>query len=100
MPILIAGAVAVLVLYLLLQMFRAANPALLARALKIAGGIVALAVAAFVGLRGHEGPLFLRKENAATLGQIPICGRIEIASAPGLRQTSAGNPSEAFYLSD
>jgi hypothetical protein len=53
MPTLIAGAVAALVLYLLLQMFRAANPAVLARALKIAGGIVALAVAAFVGLRGE-----------------------------------------------
>jgi DnaJ-domain-containing protein 1 len=53
MPTLIAGAVAVLVLYLLLQMFRAANPAVLARALKIVGGVVALAVAAFTGLRGE-----------------------------------------------
>ncbi len=53
MPTLIVGAVAVLVLYLLLQMFRAANPTVLARALKIVGGVVALAVAAFVGLRGE-----------------------------------------------
>jgi hypothetical protein len=53
MPTLIAGAVAVLVIYLLLQMFRTANPAVLARALKVAGGIVSLAVAAFVGLRGE-----------------------------------------------
>jgi hypothetical protein len=53
MPTLIAGAVAVLVLYFLLQMFRAANPAALARALKIVGGVVALAVAAFVGARGE-----------------------------------------------
>ncbi len=53
MPTLIAGAVAVLVLYLLLQMFRAANPAVLARALKIVGGVVTLATAAFVGLRGE-----------------------------------------------
>ncbi len=53
MPTLIAGAVAVLVLYLLLQMFRAANPAALARALKIVGGVVALAFAAFVGVRGE-----------------------------------------------
>src|SRR5262252_6850685 len=53
MPTLIAGAVAVLVIYLLLQMFRAANPAVLARALKIVGGVVSLAVAAFVGLRGE-----------------------------------------------
>jgi len=53
MPTLIAGAVAVFILYLLLQMFRAANPAVLARALKVVGGVVALATAAFVGLRGE-----------------------------------------------
>ena len=53
MPTLIAGAVAVLVLYLLLQMFRAANPVVLARAIKITGGVVSLAVAAFVGIRGE-----------------------------------------------
>ena len=53
MPTLIAGAVAVFVLYTLLQMFRAANPAVLARAVKVVGGVVALAVAAFTGLRGE-----------------------------------------------
>jgi hypothetical protein len=53
MPTLIAGAIAVFVLYTLLQMFRAANPAALARALKIVGGVVALAVAAFTGLKGE-----------------------------------------------
>src|ERR1700754_4634509 len=53
MPTLIAGAVAVFVLYSLLQMFRAANPAVLARAVKIVGGVVALAGAAFTGLRGE-----------------------------------------------
>jgi DnaJ domain len=53
MPTLVAGAVAVLVLYLLLQMFRAANPAVLARAVKIAGGVVALAGAAFTGMKGE-----------------------------------------------
>jgi len=50
---LIAGAVAVITLYLLLQMFRAANPAVLARTIKFGGGVVALAVAAFTGLRGE-----------------------------------------------
>ena len=50
---LIAGAVAVITLYLLLQMFRAANPAVLARAVKFGGGVLALAVAAFTGLRGE-----------------------------------------------
>ena len=53
MPTLIAGAVAVILLYSLLQMFRAANPVVLARAIKIAGGVLALAVAAFTGLRGE-----------------------------------------------
>jgi hypothetical protein len=53
MPTLIAGAVAVLVLYLLLQMLRSANPAVLARATRFAGGVVCLAVAAFTGLRGE-----------------------------------------------
>jgi hypothetical protein len=53
MPTLIAGAVAVIVIYLLLQMFRAANPTVLARALKISGGLVALAVAAFTGFKGE-----------------------------------------------
>jgi DnaJ domain len=53
MPTLIAGAVAIIVLYLLLQMFRAANPVVLARALKVTGGVVALAVAAFTGFRGE-----------------------------------------------
>src|SRR6478672_868738 len=53
MPTLIAGVVAVIVLYSLLQMFRAANPAVLARAIRIVGGVVALAVAAFTGIRGE-----------------------------------------------
>jgi DnaJ domain len=53
MPTLIAGVVAVIVLYSLLQMFRAANPVVLARAIKIVGGVVALAVAAFTGMRGE-----------------------------------------------
>jgi hypothetical protein len=53
MPTLIVGAVAVLVLYLLLQMFRAANPAVLARAIKITGGVLTLATAAFLGARGE-----------------------------------------------
>jgi hypothetical protein len=53
MPTLIAGAVAVFVLYTLLQMLRAANPAVLARAVKIGGGIVSLAVAAFTGVKGE-----------------------------------------------
>jgi DnaJ-domain-containing protein 1 len=53
MPTLIAGVVAVIVLYSLLQMFRAANPAVLARVIKIVGGVLALAVAAFTGVKGE-----------------------------------------------
>src|SRR3984957_17646418 len=51
MPTLIAGVVAVILLYSLLQMFRAANPVVLARAVKIVGGVLALAVAAFTGVK-------------------------------------------------
>src|SRR4051795_2579869 len=50
---LIAGAIAIITLYLLLQMFRSANPAVLARAIRFGGGVVALAVAAFTGLKGE-----------------------------------------------
>ena len=53
MPTLIAGVVAVVLLYSLLQMFRAANPVVLARAIKIGGGVVARAVAAFTGIKGE-----------------------------------------------
>src|SRR6202035_470249 len=53
MAALLAGVVAVILLYSLLQMFRAANPAVLARAVKIGGGVVALAVAAFTGIKGE-----------------------------------------------
>lgn len=50
---LIAGIVAVVTLYLLLQMFRTANPAMMARGIKVGGGIVVLAAAAFIGVRGE-----------------------------------------------
>ena len=53
MPTLILGFVAFLFLYLLLHLLRAANPAVLARAIRLAGGIIALAVAAFVGIKGE-----------------------------------------------
>jgi hypothetical protein len=53
MATLIAGAVAVVVLYSLLQMFRSADPAMLARAARMGGGVLALAVAAFTSLRGE-----------------------------------------------
>src|SRR6195952_5608253 len=53
MPTLIAGVVAVVLLYMLLQMFRAANPVVLARLVKIGGGVIALPVAAFTRVRGE-----------------------------------------------
>jgi hypothetical protein len=49
----VAGIVAVATLYLLLQVLRNTNPAVLARGVKIGGGIVSLAVAAYVGARGE-----------------------------------------------
>lgn len=53
MPTLIAGIIAVIVLYAALSAFRAADPRLLARVVKIAGGVLCLAVAAFTGIRGQ-----------------------------------------------
>lgn len=53
MPTLIAGIFAVVVLYLGLQMFRAADPKLLAKGIRFAGGAICLAVAAFTGLKGE-----------------------------------------------
>jgi hypothetical protein len=50
---LIAGIVAFALLYMLLNAFRSADPHKMARAMKIAGGILSLAGAAFVGLRGQ-----------------------------------------------
>src|SRR3954470_14484385 len=97
MPTLIAGAVAVIVLYSLLQMFRAANPAVLARAVKIVGGVVALAVAAFTGLKGELAvavPLGIF--GAGLLGWSPF-GMPNFGSIGGMfgagRQRSAGQTS-------
>jgi hypothetical protein len=98
MPTLIAGAVAALVLYLLLQMFRAANPAVLARALKIAGGIVALAVAAFVGLRGELAVAIpLGVFGAGLLGWSPFTGQTgfgKFGDLFGASRRSAGQRSQ------
>jgi hypothetical protein len=99
MPTLIAGAVAVVTLYLLLQMFRAANPAVLARAIKVVGGVIALAVAAFVGLRGD---LFvaipLGVFGAGLLGWAPL-GSTGFGNIGGIfsglnRSRSAGQTSQ------
>ncbi|WP_024508668.1 DnaJ domain-containing protein [Bradyrhizobium sp. ARR65] len=97
MPTLIAGAVAVLTLYLLLQMFRAANPAVLARALKIAGGVVALAVAAFAGLRGELAVAIpIGVFGAGLLGWSPFgsSGFGNIGGLFGGGQRSAGQRSQ------
>jgi DnaJ domain len=50
---LIAGLVAVITLYLLLQTLRTANPSLVARMGRKAGGVACLAIAAFTGVRGE-----------------------------------------------
>ena len=96
MPTLIAGVVAVVLLYLLLQMFRAANPAVLARGIKIVGGVLALAVAAFTGLRGELAVAIpLGIFGAGLLGWSPF-GPGGFASRRALRrrpQRSAGQAS-------
>jgi len=53
MPTLIAGAVAVVTIYLLLQMFRNSIPAVQTRVLKVVGGVLALAFAVVTGLKGE-----------------------------------------------
>jgi hypothetical protein len=50
---LIAGLVAIVTLYLLLQTLRNANPPVLARMGRKAGGVACLAIAAFTGIRGE-----------------------------------------------
>jgi DnaJ domain len=85
MPTLIAGAVAVFLLYTLLQMFRAANPAMLARGIKIAGGLIALAIAAFVGLRGELAVAIpLGIFGAGLLGWSPFGGAAAFRNIGGM----------------
>src|SRR6195952_225830 len=94
MPTLIAGAVAVILLYSLLQMFRAANPAVLARAVKIGGG--ALAVAAFTGIKGELAvALPLGIFGAGLLGWSPFgtTGFSNIGGMFGGGKRSAGQTS-------
>jgi hypothetical protein len=96
MPTLIAGVVAVVLLYTLLQMFRAANPAVLARAIKIGGGVVSLAVAAFTGIKGELAvaiPLGLF--GAGLLGWSPfgLSGFSNIGAMFGGAKRSAGQSS-------
>jgi DnaJ domain len=74
---LIAGAIAVVTLYLLLQMLRTANPAMLAGLVRKAGGVACLAVAAFTGLRGELAvaiPIGLF--GAGLLGWAPMSGSV------------------------
>src|SRR4029078_8418852 len=101
MPTLIAGVVAVVLLYSLLQMFRAANPVVLARVIKIGGGVVALAVAAFTGLRGELAVSSPRGIfGAGLLGWSPFgpSGFSNIGGLFGGRtQRSAGQPSRVRF---
>ena len=100
MPTLIAGVVAVIVLYPLLQMFRAANPAVLARAIKIGGGVVALAVAAFTGLRGELAVAIpLGIFGAGLLGWSPFGIRIrQYRRSVRRRHAALGRPEFARAL--
>src|SRR6195952_3509134 len=98
MPKLIAGAVAVVLLYSLLQMFRAANPVILARAVKIGGGVVALAVAAFTGIKGELAVAIpLGIFGAGVLGWSPFGGTAGFSNIGGMfgggARKSAGQTS-------
>jgi len=92
MPTLIAGVVAVILLYSMLQMFRAANPAVLARAVKIGGGILALAVAAFTGIKGElEVAIPLGVFGAGLLGWSPF-DQSALGNIRGMFSGSAARP--------
>jgi hypothetical protein len=98
MPTLIAGAVAVILLYSLLQMFRAANPVVLARSIKIGGGVLALAVAAFTGVKGELAvaiPLGLF--GAGLLGWSPF-GASGFSSIGGLFGSSKRSPGQTSQV--
>ena len=78
---LIAGAIAVITLYLLLQMFRAANPAMLARALKIVGGVIALVFLVLLLWRGLQAAATSdRQQRALRLGALSGCFAIVVHS--------------------
>ena len=53
MPTLIAGIVAVALLYVALNVIKGADPKWLAKIVRTGGGIVTLAAALFVGARGE-----------------------------------------------
>lgn len=93
---LIAGVIAVIVLYLLLQMLRSANPAVLARGIKLGGGVLMLAVAAVTGIKGELAvaiPLGLF--GAGLLGWSPLgsAGFGSIGDLFGSRRRSGGQSS-------
>src|SRR2546430_2210249 len=103
MPTLIAGVVAVVVLYLLLQMFRAANPAVLARAVRLSGGILSLAVAAYTGLRGELvvaiplglfGAGLLGWTPAQSMGFPNFRGLVAAGAEPRREREGASRPDE------
>jgi len=99
---LIAGLVAVITLYLLLQTLRTANPALLARMGRKAGGVACLAIAAFTGIRGELAvaiPLGLF--GAGLLGwSAGGLDRIGLGSLLGGRMGSAGVRSRMIELEE
>ena len=53
MPTLIAGIIAVALIYVALNVIKGADPKFLARLIRGGGGVLALAFAAFIGLRGE-----------------------------------------------
>ncbi len=86
MPTLIAGIVAVAIIYALLNVVKGADPKFLARVIKLGGGVLALAVAIPIGLKGELAvaiPLGLF--GAGLLGWAPF-------GIPGFGNWGAGKP--------
>lgn len=72
MPTLIIGVLALILILWLLNSFSRSNPHVIAAVLKTGGGIVALAGAAFFGMRGHlEAAIPLALAGLGLLGWLP-----------------------------
>lgn len=97
MPTLIAGIVAVALIYAALNVIRGADPKFLARLIKIGGGVVTLAFAAFIGVRGELAVAIpIAIFGAGLLGWSPFGSSIGSAwgNWSARAQKSAGQKSE------
>jgi hypothetical protein len=97
MPTLIAGLVVLALAYAALNVIKGADPKWLARVIKVGGGVVTLAAAAFVGIKGELAVAIpLGVFGAGLLGWSPFGSSLGSAwsSWGGGRQRSDGQKSQ------